>query len=279
VRLASPFLLRSVEPPLAAAAGRRLDAVSRLGKRLVFALEGDLFLVLHLMIAGRLRWKPPAVKIPRKLGLAAFDFPAGSLLLTEAGSKKRASLYVVAGAAELATHDPGGLEVLTVDEGAFGAALRAHSHTLKRWLTDPRIVSGIGNAYSDEILHRARLSPFKRSTQVSAEEVARLYAATRSTLNEWRERSIAELGAGFPDKVTAFRPEMAVHGKFGQPCPVCGTPVQRILYADNEANYCVTCQTGGKLLADRVLSRLLKDDWPKTLEELEERRGSRTQEG
>ena len=279
VRLGSPFLLRSVEPPLSAVAGRRLEGVSRLGKRLVWALEGDIFLVLHLMIAGRLRWKPAGVKIPRRLGLAAFDFDPGSVLLTEAGSKKRASLYVVAGAAELAMHDPGGLEVLTVDEAGFGAALRGHSHTLKRWLTDPRIVSGIGNAYSDEILHRARLSPFKRSTQVSDEEVARLYAATRSTLGEWRERLIAELGTGFPDKVTAFRPEMAVHGRFGQPCPVCGTPVQRILYADNEANYCVTCQTGGKLLADRVLSRLLKDDWPKTLEELEERRGSRTQEG
>jgi formamidopyrimidine-DNA glycosylase len=279
VRLGSPFLLRSVAPPLAAVAGRRLDAVSRLGKRLVFALEGDLFLVLHLMISGRLRWKPVAVKIPRRLGLAAFDFPSGSLLLTEAGSKKRASLYVVAGAAELAAHDPGGLDVLAVDEAAFGAALRARSHTLKRWLTDPHIISGVGNAYSDEILHRARLSPFKRSSQVSDEEVARLWAATRSTLVEWRDRLIAELGPGFPDKVTAFRPEMAVHGKFGQACPVCGTAVQRILYAENEANYCVRCQTGGKLLADRVLSRLLKDDWPKTLEELEERRGSRAQPG
>lgn len=276
VRLASPFLLRSVEPPLGAVAGRELRAVRRLGKRIVFEFEGDLFLVLHLMIAGRLRWKPPGVKIPRRLGLAAFDFAAGSVLLTEAGSKKRASLFVVAGEEELATHDPGGLDVLAADRESFAAALRTHSHTLKRSLTDPQIFSGIGNAYSDEILHRARLSPFKRSTQVSDEEVARLHAATQATLVEWRDALIAEIGQGFPDKVTAFRPEMAVHGKFNQPCPVCGAPVQRILYAGNEANYCVGCQTGGKLLADRVLSRLLKDDWPKSLEELEERKRSPT---
>lgn len=274
VRLASPFLLRSVSPPLSAVSGLQVQEVRRLGKRIVFALEGEIFLVLHLMIAGRLRWKTPGVKIPRRLGLAAFDFAAGSVLLTEAGSKKRASLYVVAGETELAVHDPGGLEVLTADLETFAAALHVHSHTLKRSLTDPRIFSGIGNAYSDEILHRARLSPFKRSTQVSDDEIARLYAATRETLVEWRDALIAELGDGFPDKVTAFRPEMAVHGKFNQPCPVCGKPVQRILYAANEANYCVECQTGGKLLADRVLSRLLKDDWPKSLEELEERKRS-----
>lgn len=274
VRLASPFLLRSVAPPLSTAEGRQVRDVRRLGKRIVFELDGDLFLVLHLMIAGRLRWKSLGVKIPRRLGLAAFDFAAGSIVLTEAGSKKRASLFVVAGEEELATHDPGGLEVLAADLESFATALRAHSHTLKRSLTDPRIFSGIGNAYSDEILHRAKLSPFKRSTQVSDEEIGRLFAATQATLIEWRDALIDELGAGFPDKVTAFRPEMAVHGKFNQPCPVCGTPVQRILYAANEANYCVECQTGGKLLADRVLSRLLKDDWPKTLEELEERRRS-----
>lgn len=272
VRLASPFLLRSVSPPLTAAHGRRVAGVRRLGKRIVFELEGELSLVLHLMIAGRLRWKPAGVKIPRRLGLAAFDFASGSLLLTEAGSKKRASLFVVEGAAGVAAHDPGGLEVLAATEAEFGAALRARSHTLKRALTDPRILSGIGNAYSDEILHRARLSPFKRTGQLDDEELARLFAATRATLRDWRDALIAELGDGFPDKVTAFRPDMAVHGRYNQPCPVCGTPVQRILYAENEANYCVECQTGGKLLADRVLSRLMKDDWPKTLEELEERK-------
>jgi formamidopyrimidine-DNA glycosylase len=272
VRLASPFLLRSVAPPLADAAGRRVVGFRRLGKRIVWQLEGDLFLVLHLMVAGRLRWKPPAVKVPRRLGLAAFDFAAGSVLLTEAGTKKRASLYVVAGQAALAAHDPGGLEVLTASAARFAAALRARNHTLKRALTDPRIFSGIGNAYSDEILHRARLSPFKRSAGIDDDEAARLHAAAVATLGGWRDALIAEIGDGFPDKVTAFRPGMAVHGRYGEPCPVCGRPVQRILYAENEANYCVECQTGGKLLADRVLSRLLKDDWPRTLEELEERR-------
>ncbi len=272
VRLASPFLLRSVTPPLAAAHGRRVEGFRRLGKRIVFDLEGGLFLVLHLMIAGRLRWKPAGVKIPRRLGLAAFDLASGSVLLTEAGTKKRASLYVVEGEVELATHDPGGLEVLgsTVEE--FTAALRAHRHTLKRALTDPRILSGVGNAYSHEILHRAGLSPFKRTGQLADEEATRLHAATVATLTEWRDRLIDEIGDGFPDKVTAFRPEMAVHGRYGEACPVCGAPVQRVIYAENEANYCVECQTGGKLLADRVLSRLLKDDWPKTLEELEDRK-------
>jgi formamidopyrimidine-DNA glycosylase len=272
VRLASPFLLRSVEQPLESVAGRRVDGFRRLGKRIVFELEGELFLVLHLMIAGRLRWKPVGAKIPRRLGLAAFDLAAGSILLTEAGSKKRASLHVVAGEEGLAVHDPGGLEVLSADVTELGAALRGRNHTLKRALTDPRILAGIGNAYSDEILHRARLSPFKRTAGLADDEVERLLSATVATLTEWRDRLIAEVGEGFPDKVTAFRPGMAVHGRYGEPCPVCGRPVQRILYAENEANYCAECQTGGKVLADRVLSRLLKDDWPRTLEELEERR-------
>jgi formamidopyrimidine-DNA glycosylase len=260
-----------VTPPLSAAAGRRILGFRRLGKRIVWELEGDLFLVLHLMIAGRLRWKPPGVKIPRRLGLAAFDLAAGSVLLTEAGTKKRASLYVVPGAAGLEAHDPGGLEVLSADVGEFTAALRERNHTLKRALTDPRIFSGIGNAYSDEILHRARLSLFQRTARIGDDAAARLHAAAVATLGEWRDALITELGDGFPDKVTAFRPGMAVHGRYGEPCPVCGRPVQRILYADNEANYCVECQTGGKLLADRVLSRLLKTDWPRSLEELEER--------
>jgi formamidopyrimidine-DNA glycosylase len=274
VRLASPFLLRSVEPPLGEAAGRRVVGFRRLGKRIVWQLDGDLFLVLHLMIAGRLRWKPAGVKIPRRQGLAAFDFDAGSVLLTEAGTKRRASLFVVAGEEGLAAHDPGGLEVLAAGPAELARALRARNHTLKRALTDPRIVSGIGNAYSDEILHRARLSPFKRTARLEDAEVERLQAAAAVTLTEWRDRLIVELGDGFPDKVTAFRPGMAVHGRYGEPCPVCGRPVQRVLYADNEANYCVECQTGGKLLADRVLSRLLKADWPRSLEELEERKRS-----
>ncbi len=277
VRLASPFLLRSVTPPLSAAFGRRVVGLRRLGKRIVFALEEDLFLVLHLMIAGRLRWHPPKpggapLAVPKKVGLAAFDFPTGTLLLTEASAKKRASLYLVAGDAGLAAHDRGGLEVLDATPEAFHAALAAETHTLKRALTDPRILSGIGNAYSDEILHRARLSPFKRTTDLAPEESAALLAATKEVLGEWIARLRAETGEGFPEKVTAFRPQMAVHGRYGQPCPVCGTPVQRILYAANEANYCPTCQTGGRLLADRVLSRLMKEDWPRTLEELEEKK-------
>ena len=277
VRLASPFLLRSVAPPLSAAFGRRVVGLRRLGKRIVFALEGDLFLVLHLMIAGRLRWHPPKPRgappaVPKKVGLAAFDFPTGTLLLTEASAKKRASLYLVAGEAGLAAHDRGGLEVLDATPEAFHAALAAETHTLKRALTDPRILSGIGNAYSDEILHRARLSPFKRTTDLTSEESAALLDATTEVLGEWVERLRAETGEGFPEKVTAFRLQMAVHGRYGQPCPVCGTPVQRILYAENEANYCPTCQTGGRLLADRVLSRLMKEDWPRTLEELEEKK-------
>lgn len=277
VRLASPFLLRSVSPPLGDVNGKQVTGLRRLGKRLVFALEGDLFLVLHLMVAGRLRWKPrkigePAAAVPKKVGLAGFDFPAGTLVLTEASPKKRASLYLVAGEAGLAAHDRGGLEVLDATPESFAAALTAETHTLKRAMTDPRILSGIGNAYSDEILHRAKLSPFKRTTDLSADEVERLLDATQDVLLEWIVRLREETGEGFPEKVTAFRPQMAVHGRYGEPCPVCGTPVQRILYAENEANYCPTCQTGGRLLADRVLSRLMKEDWPRTLEELEEKK-------
>jgi formamidopyrimidine-DNA glycosylase len=272
VRLASPFLLRSVLPPLASAEGRRVVGLRRIGKRLVFALEGDLFFVLHLMIAGRLRWRPAGSAVPKKVGLAAFDFPTGTLLLTEASPKKRASLHLVSGEEALAAHDRGGLEVLDATPAAFDAALRRETHTLKRALTDPRILSGIGNAYSDEILHRARLSPFKRTTDLSAEESAGLLVATKAVLAEWTARLREETGEGFPEKVTAFRPQMAVHGRYGLPCPVCGTPVQRILYAANEANYCPTCQTEGRLLADRVLSRLMKEDWPRTLEELEEKK-------
>jgi formamidopyrimidine-DNA glycosylase len=272
VRLGSPFVLRSVRPPLQAAHGRQVTGVSRLGKRLVFALDGGLHLVLHLMVAGRLRWKPAGAAIPKKVGLAAFDFAGGTLLLTEASPKKRASLHLVEGEDGLAEHDRGGLEVFEASPEAFHAALQRENHTLKRALTDPRIFAGIGNAYSDEILHRARSSPFRRTADLDPGESAALLQATRAVLGEWTARLIAETGEAFPEKVTAFRPEMAVHGRYGEPCPVCGTPVQRILYAENEANYCPTCQTGGKLLADRVLSRLLKDDWPRTLEELEERK-------
>lgn len=274
VRLASPFLVRSFDPPVSAAEGRRVVGLSRLGKRIVWTLEGDLHLVFHLMIAGRFRWRERGVRIQKKTGLAAFDFEHGTVLLTEASSKKRASLHVVAGAAGLAEHDRGGLEVLDCDAEDFGAALARDNHTLKRALTDPRILSGVGNAYSDEILHRARMSPFKRTAQLTAEEIRRLHAAAIEVLGEWIERSRREVGDGFPEKVTAFRPEMAVHGRYGEPCPVCGTPVQRLIYAENEANYCPTCQTGGKLLADRALSRLMREDWPKTLEELEARKRS-----
>jgi formamidopyrimidine-DNA glycosylase len=278
VRLASPFLVRSVEPPLASAAGRRVAGVRRLGKRIVLELAGDLFLVLHLMVAGRLRWRPSGAAIPRRNGLAAFDFASGTLLLTEASAKKRASLQLVRGGDGLAALDPGGLEVMAADLAGFRAALARESHTLKRALTDPAILSGIGNAYSDEILHRARLSPFKRTADLDDEETERLFRAARETLAEWLDRLRRET-PGFPEKVTAFRPEMAVHGRFGLPCPRCGTPVQRVVYAENEANYCPACQTGGRLLADRALSRLLKADWPRTLAELEERkRGQRVGE-
>lgn len=276
VRLASPFLLRTVEPPLASLAGRRVEDLRRLGKRIVIGFEGELFVVLHLMIGGRLQWRPRGAKIPvrnpGKSGLAAFDFPTGTLLVTEAGSKKRASLHVLAGEAALAAHDPGGLEVLTADLEEFRAALTAESHTLKRALTDPRLLSGIGNSYSDEILHRARLSPFRLTRSLTDEESEILFQASRDVLTEWIERLQAEIGDRFPEKVTALHPAMAVHGRFGKPCPVCGTPVQRLVYADSEANYCPGCQTGGRLLADRALSRLLKDDWPRTLEELEARK-------
>jgi formamidopyrimidine-DNA glycosylase len=272
IRLATPFLLRSVEPPLLSAEGRQVRDVSRLGKRIVVETEGELFLVVHLMIAGRFRWKPSGSKVPGKVGLLGIDFDTGTLILTEAGSKRRASLHVVQGRDALAQHDPGGIEVLEASLPAFAEALRRENHTLKRSLTDPHVFSGIGNAYSDEILHAARLSPFKQTQALGDDEVARLFEAVRSTLTGWSTRLREETGDGFPEKVTAFRDGMAVHGRYGQPCPVCGSPVQRVVYADNEANYCATCQTGGRLLADRSLSRLLREDWPRTLEELERRR-------
>jgi formamidopyrimidine-DNA glycosylase len=268
-RLASVSLLRSVEPPLAAAEGRRVLRASRLGKRIVLSLEGELHLVLHLMIAGRLRWKPRGAAIPAKRAHAAFDFENGTLLLTEASTKKRATLHVVQGAEGLAAHDPGGLEVLESDLAAFRAALARESHTLKRALTDPTLFSGIGNAYSDEILHRARLSPLKRTGQLRDDESAALFEAARSVLLEWTERLRREVGEGFPDEVTAFREGMAVHGRYREPCPDCGAPVQRILHGESEFDYCARCQTGGRLLADRGLSRLLREDWPRTLDELE----------
>jgi formamidopyrimidine-DNA glycosylase len=272
VRLASPFLLRSIDPPLDAVRDRYIVGLQRLGKRIVFEREDELFLVFHLMIAGRFRWKPPGAPIPGKVGLLALDFEHGTLVLTEAGSKRQASLHVVAGRGALAQHDPGGLEVLDTDAGTFERVLRRDNHTLKRALTDPHLFSGIGNAYSDEILHAARLSPFKQTQTLTDEELGRLFEATRSTLIEWTRRLQEEAGDAFPEKVTAFRDGMAVHGRYGRPCPDCGAPVQRIVYAANEANYCANCQTGGRLLADRSLSRLLKDDWPRTLEELERRR-------
>jgi formamidopyrimidine-DNA glycosylase len=273
VRLSSPFLLRSVEPPLTQAQGKTVQGLRRLGKRIVFALEDELFLVLHLMIAGRLHWKARGAKPPGKIGLAAFDFPGGTLILTEAGTKKRASLHLVRGENGLAEHQPGGLEVLDADLAAFRAALGRENHTLKRALTDPRLFSGIGNAYSDEILHRARLSPLTWTSRLTDAEIIRLFGATRATLEEWLSRLRAEAGDGFPEKVTAFRQGMAVHGRFGLPCPVCGTAVQRIVYAENETNYCPRCQTNGKVLADRSLSRLLKGDWPQSVEKWEARRG------
>jgi formamidopyrimidine-DNA glycosylase len=269
VRLASPFVLRSVDPPIGTIEGKHVLGFRRLGKRIVFALEDDLYLVVHLMIAGRLRWKAAGHPIPRKLGLAALDFTEGTLMLTEAGSKKRASLHVVRGEAAMREHDPGGLEVLDSTLADFRAALARENRTLKRALTHPRTFSGIGNAYSDEILHAARLSPLKRTAQLTDDESARLHHETIAQMTTWIERLRKEVGDGFPDKVTAFRKDMAVHGKFGEPCPVCQSPVQRIVFAANEVNYCATCQTGGKLLADRALSRLLKGDWPKTLDEWE----------
>ena len=277
VRVRGPSLLRTAEPPLDAAFGRRIVGFSRLGKRIVGELEDELFLVLHLMIAGRLRWGKPGAGIPGKIGLAAFDADVGTVLLTEASSHKRAHLHVVAGRDGLADHDPGGVEVLDCDLQAFVDAFRRENHTLKRSLTDPRLLSGIGNAYSDEILHRARLSPIKLSQKLDDQELQRLLSATREVLIEWTDRMREEVGDGFPEKVTAFREGMAVHGRFGKPCPDCGGKVQRIVYAKNETNYCPACQTGGKLLADRSLSRLLKKDWPKTLTELEEHKKARRQ--
>lgn len=272
-RVKSPFLVRTVEPPLAALHGKEVTAVRRLGKRLVFAFEDELFLVLHLMIAGRLKWGKPGAAPPGKIGLAAFDFPAGTLLLTEAGTKRRAALHVVHGEDALKEHDPGGVEPLAADLAAFARALQREVHTLKRTLTDPRLFAGIGNAYSDEILLRAKLSPLARTDRLKETEIARLHTATQAVLTEWTDRLRAEAGDGFPAKVTAFRPEMAAHGKFGQPCPVCGARIQRIVYAENECNYCPKCQTGGRVLADRSLSRLLHADWPRTPEAWEEEFG------
>ena len=272
VRLASPFLLRSTDPPLSVVEGCEVTEVHRLGKRVVIGVDGELFLVFHLMIAGRFRWAAPGARIPGKVGLFALDFEHGSLMLTEAGTKRQASLHVVRGRAALAQHDRGGLEVLEGDAASFERVLRSENHTLKRALTDPRLFSGIGNAYSDEILHAARLSPFKQTQLLTADEVRRLFDAVRDTLTAWIDRLQRDTGDQFPDKVTAFREGMAVHGRFGQPCPECGSPVQRIVYAANEANYCATCQTDGRLLADRSLSRLLREDWPRTLDELERRR-------
>jgi len=268
VRVNSPFLVRTFDPPLEASHGRRVVALRRLGKRIAIGLEGELWIVLHLMVAGRLHWKPPGAKLSGKYRLAAFDFAEGTLHFTEAGTKRRASLHVVQGDSALAQHDPGGLDVMSSSIAEFAARLRSRSHTLKRSLTDPTLLSGIGNSYSDEILHRARLSPFLNSQKLSDAQIALLYEAIRAVMTEWIERLRAEAGDAFPEGVTAFRPEMAVHGRFGQPCPVCGAPVQRIRYADNETNYCPGCQTEGKILADRSLSRLLRDAWPKHLDDL-----------
>jgi formamidopyrimidine-DNA glycosylase len=284
VRLTSPFLLRTVEPPAAAVEGRVVRDLRRLGKRIVWAMDGDLFVVIHLMIAGRFRWLPAggagagragpnrsSPVRPSKVDLAAFEFDAGTLLLTEAGARRRASLHIVAGQNALAELNPGGLEVLTSSFDDFARAISGESHTLKRALTDPHLLSGIGNAYSDEILHAAKLSPMQLTGRLTRDEIARLHEAAIRVLTSWRDTLIGEAGADFPAKVTAFRRGMAAHGRFGQPCPVCGTPIQRIRYAANEANYCPTCQSGGRLLADRALSRLLRDDWPRSLEEMEER--------
>ncbi len=269
VRLLNPFVLRSVTPPIAAAEGTKVTGLRRLGKRIVIELESELFLVLHLMIAGRLRWVGKDAKLPGRITLAAFEFPSGTLIFTEAGTKRRASMHLVEGEAALAAMDPGGLEVLEAGLEEFAARLKRENHTLKRALTDPHLFSGIGNAYSDEILHRAKLSPVALSFALSEAEVTRLYEATRATLVEWTERLRQYAGGEFPEKVTAFREGMAVHGRFGKPCPECGSPVQRIVYAENETNYCARCQTGGRILADRALSRLLKKSWPRSIDELE----------
>ena len=268
VRLTSPFVLRTFDPPPAELEGKLIKSIRRLGKRIVLEFDGELFLIIHLMIAGRFRWLAPGAKVPGKLGLAALDFPNGTLVLTEAGSKKRASMHIVRGAEGVRAHDPGGIEVLDVTLDQFAKALTRERHTLKRTLTDPHVFSGIGNAYSDEILHRARLSPVQLTTNLDDAEIERLWRATRETLIDWTERLRADAGDRFPEKVTAFRDGMAVHGRYGKPCPDCGTPVQRIVYADNETNYCARCQTGGRLLADRALSRLLHSDWPKSIDDL-----------
>jgi formamidopyrimidine-DNA glycosylase len=274
IRLTSPFLLRTFEPPISSAEGKRVVGFQRIGKRIVFELDDELFLVFHLMITGRFHWKKRGIAVPRKYGHAAFDFPMATLLLTEMGTKKRASLHLVQGRDRLLDHDPGGLEIFAADLDSFRAALIRENHTLKRTLTDPHVFSGIGNAYSDEILHRAKLSPVKQTKLVSDDEIERLFHATRDCMAEWIERLRKDTGEKFPERVTAFRDDMAVHGRYRKPCPVCGAPVQRIVYAETETNYCAKCQTGGKLLADRSLSRLLKADWPRTLEELEEGRRS-----
>jgi formamidopyrimidine-DNA glycosylase len=273
VHVVSPFVLRSVVPPLASAHGKRVEAIRRIGKRIVFALETDHYLVIHLMIAGRFKWHEKSPKLNRRLVLASLEFDSGTLVLTEAGTRRRASLYLVRGAPALAEFDRGGLEVFAATLDAFAARLRSENHTVKRALADPRLFSGIGNAYSDEILHRARLSPMTLTSRLTDEQVAVLFGATQSTLSDWISRLRERTGDGFPEKVTAFRDGMAVHGRFRLPCPECGSPVQRIRYADNETNYCARCQTGGKLLADRALSRLLKEDWPRSLDELDEREG------
>jgi formamidopyrimidine-DNA glycosylase len=268
IRLASPFVLRSVQPRPAELAGRRVTGLRRVGKRIVMEMEGGDFIVVHLMVAGRFRWLEAGAKVPGKIGLAAFDFTSGTLALTEAGSKRRASIHLVRGEEALAAMDPGGIDVMAASEAQFREALLHERHTLKRTLTDPRLFSGIGNAYSDEILHRARLSPVQLSTNLDDEEIARLFHAVRDTLAEWTARLAREAGDGFPVKLTAFHPEMAVHGRFGEPCPVCAAPVQRIRYAENETDYCARCQTGGRLLADRSLSRLLRDDWPRSIDDV-----------
>ena len=275
LRVGNPFIVRTIEPSPAELAGKHVERLRRVGKRIVFGFEDGMFLVLHLMIAGRLRWRERGAAIPGKVGLAAFDFPAGTAILTEQGSKRQASIHIVRGADAVAAIDPRGLEVLDADLKSFAARLTGDNHTLKRALTDPHIFSGIGNAYSDEILHAARMSPTKMTSSLTDGEIEALYHATRTTLLEWIDRLRADAAGEFPEKVTAFRKDMAVHGRYGQPCPVCGAPVQRIVYATNEANYCSRCQTGGRLLSDRAMSRLLKEDWPRTLDELESRKAAR----
>jgi formamidopyrimidine-DNA glycosylase len=273
IRLGNPFVLRSVDPPIHAASERTVSGLEGIGKRIVLALDGEYFVLIHLMIAGRLRWRPPGAKVPKGRGLAAFDFEHGTLLLTEEGKKRRASLHLVQGRETLAEFDAGGLDVFQIDLATFAERLTLSNHTLKRALTDPEILSGIGNAYSDEVLHAARLSPLTLTSRLDDAQIARLFEATRATLTQWTERLRHEVGDGFPEKVTAFREGMAVHGRYRQPCPVCDSPVQRIRYAENEVNYCATCQTGGRVLADRALSRLLREDWPRSLDDWTERIG------